>query len=155
MLGAGHKIAKITADDVMKTKNVWLIFVLVLVFIMTACGNSKDSKKVTAADVVAAFKNAGLEAENTTKMTKDDYGMTPFVCDGTRFLIPSLGEDSGGRIFICENKEDLDNLAKYYNALGKASAMFFSWVFTKGEVVVQINGELEEDVARKYEKAIP
>lgn len=139
----------------MKTKNMWRIFVLVLILVTTACGNSNGNQKMTADDVVTAFKNAGLEAENTTKMTKDDYGMAPFVCEGTRFLIPSLGDDSGGRIFICEEKEDLDNLAKYYNDLGKSSAMFFSWVFTKGNVLVQINGDLAEDTAKKYEQAIP
>ncbi|HBY93183.1 MAG TPA: stress protein [Chloroflexi bacterium] len=139
----------------MKTKNLWLPFVLFLILVTTACGNNNGSQKITADDVVTAFKNAGLEAESTTKMTKDDYGMAPFVCEGTRFLIPSLGDDSGGRIFICEKKEDLDNLAKYYNDLGKSSAMFFSWVFTKGSVLVQINGDLAEDTAKKYEQAIP
>jgi hypothetical protein len=39
--------------------------------------------------------------------------------------------------------------------MGKASAAFFSWVFVKGDVVVQINGDLSEDKARQYEAAIP
>ena len=109
----------------------------------------------TAQDVVSAFKNAGLEAENPTPMGPKNYGFAPYVCKGVRFLIPSLGEDSGGRILACPNAADRDAIAGYYERLAKKSAAFFSWVFVKGNVVVQINGDLEEDKARKYERAIP
>lgn len=43
--------------------------VLIFAFISTSC-----AKQVTGDDVVAAFKAAGLEAENPSAMTKDDYG---------------------------------------------------------------------------------
>lgn len=119
-------------------------------FVLSACGSS-----VTGEDVVTAFKNAGLEAESPSAMTKDDYGFGPYVCTGTRFLIPSLGADSGGRIFICDNAEDLASLKSYYDELGKSSAVFFSWTFVKGDVLVQINGDLPEEKARQYEAAIP
>ncbi len=109
----------------------------------------------TAQDVISAFKNAGLEAENPTPMGPKNYGFAPYVCKGVRFLIPSLGEDSGGRILACPNAADRDAIAGYYERLAKKSAAFFSWVFVKGNVVVQINGDLEEEKARKYERAIP
>ena len=118
--------------------------------ILSACGSS-----VTGDDVIASFKKAGLEAENSYAMTKDDYGPAPYVCTGTRFLIPSIGADNGGRIFICDNAEDLALLKNYYDELGKSSALFFSWTFTKGDVLVQINGDLPEEKARQYEAAIP
>ena len=38
--------------------------------------------------------------------------------------------------------------------MGKSSALFFSWVFVKDRIVVQINGDLPEDAARKYEAAL-
>jgi hypothetical protein len=127
----------------------YLLALLVLV-LLTAC-----AKQVTGDDVVASFKAAGLEAENPSAMTKDDYGPAPYVCTGTRFLVPSIGADSGGRIFICDSTEDREALANYYNELGKSSALFFSWVFTKDNVLVQINGDLPEETARKYEAALP
>jgi hypothetical protein len=119
--------------------------------LLSACSGSK----VTSDDVAAAFKAAGLEAETTRPLTKDDYGFAPYVCSGTRFFIPSLGPDNGGRIFVCDKSEDRDALSNYYTEMGKASAAFFSWVFVKGDVVVQINGDLSEDKARQYEVAIP
>ena len=126
------------------------LLALLLILVITSCG-----KQVTGEDVIKSFKDAGLEAENTRPMTKDDYGIAPFVCEGTRFFIPSLGADNGGRIFICENTEDRDALVNYYTELGRASAIAFSWVFTKDNVVVQINGDLPEAAARQYEAALP
>lgn len=109
----------------------------------------------TSDDVIAAFRKAGLEAEIPTQMGPKNYGFAPYVCKGVRFLIPSLGEDSGGRVLACPNTEDRDAIAGYYERLGKKSAAFFSWVFVKGNTVVQINGDLDEDKARQYERAIP
>lgn len=106
-------------------------------------------------DVISAFRSAGLEAENPTPMGPKDFGLAPYVCRGTRFLIPSLGEDSGGRVLSCPSTGDRDAIAAYYVGLGKRSAALFSWVFVKGNVVVQINGDLDEALARKYESAIP
>lgn len=129
-------------------KLISLLFIVTL--LLSSC-----TKQPTAADVITAFKDAGLEAENTRPMTKDDYGFAPFVCEGTRFFIPSLGSNNGGRLFICDNDKDRDALASFYTELGKASAIAFSWVFTKGNIVVQINGDLPEDKAHQYEAAIP
>lgn len=110
---------------------------------------------ISAEMVIAAFKAAGLEAEDTRPMTKKDYGAAPYVCQGTRFFIPSLGPDNGGRLFICGDLDQLASLSHYYTALGEGSALFFSWVFSKEHVLVQINGDLPEETARKYEAAIP
>lgn len=126
-------------------------FVLIILFL----GACVSTSKPTIDDVLLSFKEAKLEAENPIKMGVDDYGAAPYVCEGKRFFIPSLGDDKGGRVFICNNNNDRDNLAKYYQDLGKSSALFYSWVFIKGDIVVQINGNLSEDIARKYEEAIP
>ena len=41
-----------------------------------------------------------------------------------------------------------------YKELGQASAAFFSWLFIRDNVLVQINGDLPEDRARQYEEAL-
>ena len=112
-------------------------------------------KPVTSETVVAAFKNAGLEAANVRPMTRQDYGEAPQVCNGTRFFIPSLGPDNGGRVFICNNTKDRDSLTGYYNGLAARGSIYVSWVFVKGNVVVQINGLLPDETAKKYEDTIP
>ena len=112
-------------------------------------------QKWSGADLVQVLQSAGLEVENPTAMTKDDYGMAPMVAaDATHFFIPSLCSDCGGRIYSFSSQEDLDLMKKYYDELGKSSAMFFSWVFTKDNLLIQINGALPEDKAREYENAL-
>lgn len=108
-----------------------------------------------SADAIAAFQAAGLEAEGTRPMTKDDYGMAPFVAtEGTRFYIPSLGPDNGGRVMSFTSPDDLALVKGYYVELGRASAAFFSWTFARDNILVQINGDLPETQARQYEAAL-
>ena len=105
--------------------------------------------------VVEVFNAAGLEAEGTYEMTKDDYGFAPLVAiEGTRFLIPSLCSDCGGRIMSFGSPEDLEKVREYYVSMGEASAFLFSWTFTRDNILVQINGDLPEQQAQQYEMAL-
>ena len=109
----------------------------------------------TTADILAAFAAAGLPVASAGRMQPKDYGFAPYVCTGERFLIPALGPDNGGRVFVCPNMQDRDALAEYYRGLARVSAAFFSWVFPVGNSLVQINGDLDEAKAHAYERAIP
>lgn len=109
----------------------------------------------TCEDVVDVFVGAGLECSGVFTMQPSDYGIAPLVAErGLRFLIPSICEDCGGRIMSFADAASLSRMAEHYNALGKASAMFFSWVFVRENVLVQINGSLAEERAREYEAAL-
>ncbi|MHB0858801.1 MAG: hypothetical protein ACYC5M_14695 [Anaerolineae bacterium] len=109
----------------------------------------------SAMQVIEAFRQAGLEAEGTYAMGVQDYGGAPLrAVEAFRFLIPSLGEESGGRVFRCATQSDLEAVRAYYVELGKASAWFFSWTFAKGSILVQINGDLPEEQALRYEAAL-
>lgn len=88
-------------------------------------------------------------------MTKDDYGLAPMTAvEGMRFLIPSLCPDCGGRVLSFASSEDLEVTKAYYAELGRASAIFFSWVFVKDNILVQINGDLPEEKAKQYEAVL-
>lgn len=128
-----------------------LVVILLLVITLTGCGGGSS---FTADNVVMAFQNAGLEAENARPLTKDDYGLAPYIGSGVRFFIPALCDDCGGRIFITDNQEDTDTLKTYYQTLGEQSALFFSWVFVRDNIVVQINGDVPEEQAREYEATL-
>lgn len=113
------------------------------------------SAKLLPINVVLAFQDAGLEAEQPRAMTRDDYGLAPLLAiEGLRFLIPSLGPDSGGRVMRFESQEDLQKTKQYYDELGRSSAAFFSWTFAEGLTLVQINGELPDAKARRYEAVL-
>lgn len=139
----------------MKTKVFGTILaILVVAVLFTACGGGQAAAR-TPESIVAAYKAAGLEAESPTAMGPGDYGPAPYVGKGVRFLIPSICDDCGGRAYV-GTKEEIAALQRYYVELGKGSALLFSWVFVTpdGKAMVQINGELPEDQAKKYEEAL-
>jgi hypothetical protein len=112
-------------------------------------------QKWTCDDVVQTFKKASLEISGEHPMTKEDYGIAPMrAVEGIHFFIPSLCSDCGGRILSFSNQSDLDITKTYYDELAKSSAMLFSWEFEKDNILVQINGDLPEEKARKYETAL-
>ena len=134
------------------TLRTTVLATLVVALLLTACGGATAR---TPEGIVAAFKAAGLEAENSTAMGPGDYGLGPYVAKGVHFFIPSLGPDNGGRAFV-GTQEEIASLQHYYESLGKASAVLFCWVFVTpdGKAMVQINGDLPEDQAKKYEEAL-
>lgn len=90
-------------------------------------------------------------------MTVKDFGLAPKLTDdGTRFLVPSLGDGAGGRAFTFKNIDDLRKTKEYYDKLGESSAAFFSWTFANepARVLVQINGELPEAKANAYKDVV-
>ncbi|WP_348646619.1 hypothetical protein [Halobacillus sp. Cin3] len=119
--------------------------------------NKEDSgsTEVTVDSVLEAFQEANLEAEKPTEMKADDFGMAPMKSDeAKRFLIPSLGADSGGRIFSFENKDDLEEMKSYYDDLGKESAMLYSHTAAREDILIQVNGELEGEEFNKYKEVL-
>ena len=130
-------------------------FLLITIAVLACgCGGS-GAKELMCDQVVAAFKAAGLEAEGVTVMETADYGIVPkLATEGKRFLVPSLGDDSGGRIMVFKSTADRDKVKAAYDAMGAESAMLFSWVFVRDNVLVQINGSLPEAQAKAYEAAL-
>jgi hypothetical protein len=121
----------------------------------TTPGTAKPFVVWSPQQVLEAFQSAGLEVSNPRAMTSDDYGLVPMLAvNGTRFFIPSVCVDCGGRIMSFSNEEDLTIVRDYYAQMGRFSAVLFSWVFVKDNILVQINGELPEANARKYEAAL-
>lgn len=114
-----------------------------------------DFNAYSSLDVIQVFEKSGLEVGEYRPMTKDDYGIAPYVAvEGTRFFIPSLCIDCGGRILSFDTPEDLQLVKEYFVSLGESSAIFFSWVFEYKNILIQINGDLPEDQAISYEETL-
>jgi len=129
----------------------WIVTISVIALLLAACATNNP---ISPSHVVIAFEKAGLEVSAPRTMTKDDYGMAPLADEGIRFFIPSLCEKCGGRIMLFKDP-DMKKLAiEYYEGLGKRNAAFFSWVFSRENIVLQINGDLPEAEALRYEKAL-
>ena len=132
-----------------------IVAAFVFALALAACGGT-PAAAVTPDDVIAKFKAAGLEAEQPSAMDAEAYGMAPLLCqDGARrFLTPSLGEDNGGRLFVCKEEKEATALKTFYDKLGESSAIFHSWTYQKGSVILQLNGSLDQAKADEYDKVI-
>jgi hypothetical protein len=116
----------------------------------------------TSEDVVEAFREEGLEVGATYPLEESP---PPFLGPGpipktyteaTRFEIPSLGRGEwgggkGGRIFVFNSEKDLEVVSDYYGAFSR-----FGWshLYRNGLVLVQINGELPKEKAKRYGEAL-
>ena len=154
-----HEVTRIVTQEIVVTQIVTIVVEKVVT--ATTQPQLPDSEittsfqKWTSGDVVTAYSDAGLEIEGARPMTKDDYGLGPMVAvEGTRFLIPTLCADCGGRILIFSNPDELDLSKQYYVEMGKSCAILFSWIFVKDNILVQINGDLSEERAKQYESVL-
>lgn len=129
-------------------------FLFCLVLGLTACTASKWDKW-TSEQGLAALRSVNLEAENARPMAADDYGLAPMRAkEGQRFFLPSLCADCGGRVFSFTRQADLQAMKSFYEAQAKQSAAFFSWVFVKDNLLLQLNGELPKEKADAYNAAL-
>jgi hypothetical protein len=114
---------------------------------------STSFQKWRNSQVIDAFKAAGLEMENPRPMSKPtDYGAAPTVdTEATQFSIPSLAEGGGGHIYNFASDADLEKMIQYY---ANASTDNFSWVYVKDNILVQLDGRLTEERAKRYEAAL-
>lgn len=123
---------------------------LILGILLTACGNG--TKELTSSEVVTAFQDAGLQAEESREMTKDDYGMAPMKAE--KGTIVKIGDDMNARIMSFKNESDLEETKEYYDKLGEESAMLFSWTLAKDNILIQMNGDLPEDKYNEYKEVL-
>lgn len=138
-----------------KIKVVLLTLLAAVVLVGCGGGGSSASKGLTSSDVVDAFKDAGLAVEDKREMTKDDYGMAPMkAADGTMFTVPFVCEDCNVRVMSFDKDADLKQTKAYYDDLGAESAMLFSWTIAHSNILVQLNGDMEEADYEKYKAAL-
>lgn len=121
---------------------------LIVLFILAAC--SPAAPTVTPESVLDAFRSAGLEAVAID--TPRDASL-PVGCTMTRLSVPSA--QTGGRVVVCASPVDVERVAGYPRTGGKSSTFPADWVFVKGSAVVVLDGATPENVAKRYEAAMP
>ncbi|MBS4193467.1 hypothetical protein [Lederbergia citri] len=132
----------------------WVL--LILIVLLSACSSGTGgSKSLSVDDAIKAFEDDGLVVEDVRKMTKDDYGLAPMKAkEGKIFTVPFVCDDCNVRVMSFDKNDDLKQTKEYYDKLGKESAMFFSWTIEHDNILVQLNGDMDEEDYEKYKKSI-
>ena len=129
------------------------IFIFICLMMLTACSSAaSNEKQLTTANIIEAFKSAGLKEKKPSDLKQKEFGNIRE--EGKRILVPSLGENAGGRIFKFGNETDLQQAKSYYDELGNAVSMFFSHTYSKGNFLLQMNGEMKDSEFEKYKKVM-
>lgn len=127
-------------------KIIILIGMSLLMAVLVACGGEESS--LTNADVIQQFKDDGLEIGGTSELANKEFGNTRE--EGTRILVPSLGDDAGGRLFKFDKEDDLADAKAYYDELGAAGPMFYSHTHQVGDFLLQMSGDMSDEDFKKY-----
>jgi hypothetical protein len=109
----------------------------------------------TSAQVVDAFRAAGIEVSGARAMTAEDYGPAPQdASDGMIFSMPSVGEGRVCRVFSFSTPSALETLRAFYVEPDSTIGIYFSWLYTRGNILLRVDGKVPEDVAKKYEAVL-
>lgn len=132
-------------------KSPLCIVAFLIIFSLVGC-NGSGVTNVSSDQVIKAFQDAGLEAENVRDLPNKEFGNTRE--EGKRILVPALGDDAGGRLFKFKNESDLEQAKSYYDELGKSGPIFFSHTYAVGGFLLQMNGDMEDADFDKYKKVM-
>lgn len=131
-------------------KLIAVLTIMVMVLLTVGCGG--ENVKLSAEDYINKFKAAGLEAENARDMTAEDFGPLPQDVDSAKiFYFPSIGGTINGHVFVFKNENDLEQAKKIYDEFGK---IFTVHVYTKGNTLLHLAGEINESRAKQYEAVL-
>jgi uncharacterized membrane protein (UPF0127 family) len=114
-------------------------------------GRPGSAETPSSAEVIQAFRDAGLDVGETYPVEQEpDWEVKPIPKsyeEATRFLIPSLEGDSGGRVFVFGSEGDLDALRDYYEGLPDSVRPH---VYVEGQVLLQITNQFPKAEADRY-----
>lgn len=110
--------------------------------------------KWRAEAVLNAFQHAGLgitEWRYANKDADDGFAVT-MVVETKRFRL--LRENLGGTILAFQNERDQLWMYEYYARLGETNPQYSSWLWTRGNVIVQIDRALAPERAREFQRVL-
>lgn len=107
-----------------------------------------------APDVLRSLQATGLDVEALPGGKKnDELGMSVHV-DEIRFRTHAGTILVGGIILTFDSEDDLVQMMNYYSIVGQALPAAKSWVFSRDNVLIQINADLPAEQAKRFEEAL-
>src|SRR5699024_8521842 len=111
-------------------------------------------------EILQAFYDSGLNVMEPKIMTRNDYGIAPLLAEeavsfGAQFAEFVFENEDGsidqfnyGRLFLVRDENDLQTMKAVYDDLGKEAAMLYSHTYSKGDILLQMGGDVtDEDFA--------
>jgi hypothetical protein len=125
---------------------IGLALVLFLLPVDAGTGEPRQAPQ-TAQEWAGTFRATGLEVENQQDLIGVGDQLPPGALTGVQFEMPSYCTTCGGKIIVFQSQEYVAPMADWLKGLGQ-------YVYIKGTVLVQIDQEVPENVARQYEAVL-
>ncbi|MGO1492054.1 MAG: DUF1002 domain-containing protein [Ruoffia tabacinasalis] len=117
-------------------------------------------------EILQAFYDAGLNVMEPKIMTRNDYGIAPLLAEeavsfGAQFAEFVFENEDGsieqfnyGRLFLVRDENDLQTIKAVYDDLGKEAAMLYSHTYSKGDILLQMGGDVSDEDFALYTAVI-
>ena len=117
-------------------------------------------------EILQAFYDAGLNVMEPKIMTRNDYGIAPLLAEeavsfGAQFAEFVFENEDGsidqfnyGRLFLVRDENDLQTMKAVYDDLGKEAAMLYSHTYSKGDILLQMGGDVSDEDFALYTAVI-
>lgn len=117
-------------------------------------------------ELLDAFVDAGLNVMEPRIMKRQDFGIAPLLAEeavqfGAQYAdFVYIDEDGNedpynyGRMFLVNNSDDLARIKATYDDLAKESAMLYSHTHSKGNILLQMGGDVPDEDFEKYIEVI-
>ena len=142
--------------------NRLFVLLIAIALLLSACApneikSSASLQQWHTNDALQAFQAADLPVE-IPQLSKDERDLfsNEMALESRQFVIPAQGDPTLARgiIFSFQNERDLQEIQDYYAALGYALPQYNSWIFIKDNLLLQINHNIPEAVAKQYAEAL-
>ncbi|MFL2131172.1 DUF1002 domain-containing protein [Ruoffia sp. FAM 20858] len=117
-------------------------------------------------EILQAFYDSGLNVMEPKIMTRNDYGIAPLLAEeavsfGAQFAEFVFENEDGsieqfnyGRLFLVRDENDLQTIKAVYDELGKEAAMLYSHTYSKGDILLQMGGDVSDEDFALYTAVI-
>ena len=117
-------------------------------------------------EILQAFYDSGLNVMEPKIMTRNDYGIAPLLAEeavsfGAQFAEFVFENEDGsidqfnyGRLFLVRDENDLQTIKAVYDDLGKEAAMLYSHTYSKGDILLQMGGDVSDEDFALYTAVI-
>ena len=161
-----------------KSFTLFIVFILVLLFGLTACSNTepKDNKKAkTAEEIVIALKGKevdigkyvtyteetdinnllGRPNQYTSKTTFEIVGLEQVnsTLDSEYFSEEERNEPTGGTIEVFSTEEDMKKRKEYVESVTSSMSALAEYSYSKGCALLRLNHQITPSKAKEYEEA--
>ena len=142
--------------------NRFFVFSIVIVLLVSACAPkemkvSPSFNRWQTTDAIQAFHAVGLPIE-ILELSKDEHDLfsNQVGQQSIQFVVPNQGDPdlARGIIFSFQKEIDLQQVLDYYIALDQSLPQYDSWLFVKDNLLLQLNRNIPEEVAKQYAEAL-